>query len=214
MRAFLLSPFTADCPGIFYLPGFSPANTPHLTPALELDNAMVDFSKSLAEKHLPTVISSNEDIDMLLGAFREEIKALKFWQYYVLDGAKEKEVIKEALPSAPVWSGPAVVGKTVVELAQIARSAGVIDESKKFHSRFAITSKPEQAAGLVKAAFTELSDDAALAEAWIRIVDVINVPLYQEWEDDTKVAMENIKNRAHYTRVADHGPKLGEITEE
>lgn len=175
---------------------------------------MVNFSKSLAEKHLPTVISSNDDIDLLLGAFREELKTLNFWQYYVLDVAKEKERIKAALPDAPVWSGPAVGGKTVVDLANIARSSGILDESKKFHYRFAITSDAEAAAGLIKAAFTELSDEDALAEAWGRVVDVLNVPLYQEWEEDTRVALDNIKNRAHYTRVADHGPKLGEITEE
>lgn len=175
---------------------------------------MVDFSKSLAEKHLPTVLSSSEDIDTLLGAFREEIKALDFWQYYVLDVTKEKEAIKTALPTAPAWSGPAVVGKTVVELAHIVRSSGLLDESKKFHYRFAITSKYEEAAGLIKAAFTELSEVNDLAEAWGRVVDVLNVPLYQEWEEDTRIALDNIKNRAHYTRVADHGPKLGEITEE
>ena len=52
---------------------------------------MVEFSKSLAAKHLPTSITSVEDIDTLLGAFREELKALNFWQYYALDVKKEKE---------------------------------------------------------------------------------------------------------------------------
>ena len=60
----------------------------------------------------------------------------------------------------------------------------------------------------------ELGDEEALADAWVRVVDVLNVPLYREWEEDTRVALENMKNRLDYTRLAGHGPKLGEITEE
>ena len=89
-----------------------------------------------------------------------------------------------------------------------------LDESKKLHARFALKVNPEKAASLIKAAFTNIEDEDALLEAWIRVVDVLNVPLYREWEEDTRVALENIKNRLSYTRLADHGPKLGEITEE
>ncbi|KAI5124195.1 hypothetical protein M0805_005046 [Coniferiporia weirii] len=194
--------------------GFSPFNTPHLTPAHELDTAMLDFSASLTEKRLPAKISSGEDVDVLMNAFREELKALNFWQYYVLDVSKEKESVKSALPTAPVWQGPPVARKTVAELAEIIRSSGALDESRKFHARFSLFVKPDVAASLVKAAFTELSDEDALADAWIRVVGVLNVPLYQEWEEDMRVALDNIRNRVIYTRLADHGPKMGEISKE
>ena len=48
--------------------------------------------------------------------------------------------------------------------------------------------------------------------AWGRVVDVLNVPLYAEWEEDTKVALESVKNRLKYIRLEEGGPKLGEIT--
>ena len=196
----------------FFL-GFSPFNTPHLTPAFELDTAMLEFSKSLKAKGLPTHVNSVGDLDTIMDAFRQEINALNFWQYYVLDVKEQKSIVKAALSTAPSWEGPDVLHKNVVELAEVVRSSDVLDDSKKFHHRYAVTVKPELAASLVKAAF-ELTDEEALSEAWVRIVDVLNVALYQEWEEDTRVALDNIRNRVDYTRLAEHGPKLGEIDEE
>ena len=71
--------------------GYSPANTPHLTPALELDNAMIDFSVSLAANGLPTTVASAQDVDTLMSAFEAHLGKLDFWQYYVLDVKAERE---------------------------------------------------------------------------------------------------------------------------
>ena len=169
----------------------------------------------MASKGLPVRITSSGDIDTLLSAFQNELKTLNFWQYYVLDVKREKETVLSTLKGdVSPWGGPPIAGKTVVELANLIRSEGLLDESKKFHTRFAVHVNPSVAASLVKGAFTELNDPSALAEAWVKVADVLNVPLYQEWEDDTKVALENIKGRIQYTRLDDHGPRLGEINEE
>jgi len=56
--------------------------------------------------------------------------------------------------------------------------------------------------------------DIARDPRWGRIVDVLNVPLYQEWKEDTKIALGNIKSRLKYTRLDEHGPRSGEITRE
>lgn len=181
---------------------------------MELDTAIIEFSKSLASKGLPTKISSYGDIETLINALHEDIKAHNLWQYYVLDVKKEKESVKAALASAPAWEGPEVAHKTVAELADFIRATGKLDESSKFHSRYAVTVNSVYAASLIKSAFSELEDEDALSDAWAKVVDVLNVPLYQEWEEDTRVALENIKNRVDYTRLAGRGPKLGEITEE
>ncbi|TDL23784.1 glycoside hydrolase family 13 protein [Rickenella mellea] len=195
--------------------GYSPSNTPHLTPALELDTAMITFSASLASKGLPTKISSAADVDTLMSAFKEELRAHNFWQYYVLDVKHEKDAVVAALASVQTWDGAPVAGKTVAELAELIRSSGKLDESKKFHKRYGVTVDPKYAAGLVKATFAGLvKEPGALGDAWVRVVDVLNVNQYKEWEEDTRVALENIKNRITYTRLDEHGPKLWEITEQ
>lgn len=195
-----------------FFSGYSPHNTPHLTPAVELDDAMLRFSIGLKDRGLPTSVNSSADIDTLMKAFADDLSQLNFWQYYVLNSVQEREKVKDALSSAPVWTGPPVAGKTVVELAEIIRSAGHLNESEKFHARFAVKVEPKLAAALVKAAFTNVHDADSLADAWVRVVDVLNVPLYQEWEDDTRAALDGIRGRLKYTRLDDHGPKLGEIT--
>ncbi|KAJ6518635.1 glycoside hydrolase family 13 protein [Mycena sanguinolenta] len=194
--------------------GFSPANSPHLTPALELDSAIIQLSGELAAKGLPTTVNNQQDLDRLVSAFQDVVKGLNLWQYYVLDVAREKDSVKAALTSQKVvaWEGPSVAHKTVVEIAEIVRASGKIQGLGKFSSRFGVSVDPGVAAGLVTAAFVDISDVNSLAEAWVRIVDVINVPLYQEWEEDTKVAVDNVKNRLNYTRLDEHGPKLGEIS--
>lgn len=194
--------------------GFSPLNTPHLAPALELDNAIMSFSATLKSNGLPTRVSSQSDIDVLLGALTTKVRdELQLWQYYVLDRIREKSGVLATLSQdVPEWSGPDVRGKSLSELAHILKSTGKILGLAEFKERYGVRVDPKDAASLLRAAFTEIQDSDALAEAWEKIVDVVNVPLYEEWEDDTKAALDSIKNRVDYTRLADHGPKLGEIT--
>ncbi|TCD67967.1 hypothetical protein EIP91_011768 [Steccherinum ochraceum] len=206
------SPWLVDHPEA----GFSPANTPHLAPALEIDDAMVEFSASLSSKGLPTTITSSSDVDTLISAFEAELGKRDMWQYYVLDVIKEKQAVKDALTKGSVtaWAGSNIAGKTVVELAEIVRDFGIVKGLRSLEKRFGTHVEGPVAAGIVKAAFVDLSDVDALADAWIRVVDVLNVPLYQEWKDDTAAAIEQIKGRVKYTRLDDHGPKLGPITKE
>lgn len=205
-----------DCPWLSEHPeaGYSPANSPHLTSALELDTAILNFSTSLQERGLPVQVTSAADIDTLIQALTEYLKSLDFWQYYVLDAKAERERVKEALSSNKVtpWDGPDVAGKTVVELFQALKDLGKIIGYRAVAGRFSTRVDGSVAAGFVKAAFPEIRDADALADGWIRVVDVINVSLYEEWNEDTKVALGNIKNRLNYIRLDDHGPKLGPIS--
>jgi glycogen debranching enzyme len=149
-----------------------------------------------------------------MAALEQTLKDLNMWQYYVLEPSRERNSILSAINSGNIapWEGPEVEGKSVVELAKILRSEEKIVGIGSLASRFGVLVPGEVAAGLVKAAFVDVQDPTALADAWDRIVDVINVPFYQEWEDDKRVALENIRNRVKYTRLDAQGPKLGEVT--
>lgn len=193
--------------------GYSPFNTPHLAPALEVDDAMIEFSGSLEENDLPTVIKSQSDIDMLIDAFHDVLNGRNLWQYYVLDVAREKKGVRHALSvgDCPAWGGPDVQGKSPVELALILRAEGKINDLGAFSSRFCVNIDPVVAVSVLKTAYPD-STNAELIEKWGHVCDVLNVPLYEEWKDDTKVALDNIRNRVKYTRLDEHGPKLGPIS--
>ena len=194
--------------------GYSPVNSPHLAPALELDTAILEFSATLQERGLPTKVGSTADVDTLMNALTEYLKSLDFWQYYVLDVKAERESVKVALSTDKVipWEGPDVAGKTLVGLFEILRDSGKVIGYHGLAGRFSTKVDGSVAAGFVKAAFFDLSDVDALADAWIKVVDVLNVSLYEEWNEDTKIALDSIKNRVKYTRLDDHGPKLGPIS--
>jgi glycogen debranching enzyme len=184
-----------------------------LTPALELDSALIEFSGSLSSRNLPVRITTNDDLEKIMSALSDHIKTLHFWQYYVLDVNREKASVKVALSTkVSQWDGPDVAAKSVVELAEILRRCNKVQGLGKFASRFGVRVDGGVAASLVKAAFVDVGDEDGLAEAWARIVDVLNVPLYEEWEEDTRVALENIKHRVKYARLDEKGPRLGEIT--
>ena len=194
--------------------GYSPANSPHLTPALELDSAMIDFSSSLVEKGFPTTVTCEADVETLVTAFQNFVKGLELWQYYVMDVSHQRAAVRDAIVSGKYrpWAGPDIKGKTAVELSKIIDSLGKIKKLNSFASRFCVTADPDIAAAMIMAAFVDLTDPDTLADEWVKVVDVINVPLYQQWEEDTKIALQNIKNRVKYTRLDEHGPMLGEIT--
>lgn len=137
------------------------------------------------------------------------------WEYYVLDIVQERRNIINTLTShkAVPWSGKRISGRSAVELAETFKESGSILGLGEFAARSGVRSDAGVSAGFIQAAFPETSDPEALADSWMRVVDVLNVPLYTEWEEDTKVAVENIKNRAKYLRVEGHGPRLSEIDE-
>lgn len=193
--------------------GYSPMNTPHLTPALEIDDAMIEFSGSLEANDLPTVIKSQGDVDMLVDAFADVLNSRNLWQYYVIDVTKEKKAVRHVLTTGtiPPWDGPDVNGKSAVELAKLLRSLEKIENLGAFSSRFCVTVQPEYAASMLKAAYPEC-DTAMWVETWGKVLDVVNVPLYEEWKEDTRVALDNIKNRVKYTRLDPNGPTLGPIS--
>ena len=184
-----------------------------MTPALELDSAIIQFSNSLIARALPTQISSEADLAVLIGAFSDVVKDLELWQFYILNVQAERESIGIALRSGTyqAWSGPDVKGKSVVELAEIVKVQGKIIGLGALASRFGVYVDANVAASLVKAALVDIEDVDVLADVWIKVVDVINIPLYREWEEDMKVSVENIRNRVRYTRMDDYGPKLGKI---
>ena len=179
---------------------------------------MVKFSGSLAELGLPTEVKSMGDVDKLTNAFRDYCNQYNFWQYYVLDAKTEKEGVKAALDAANVtpWDGPAIQDASSVDVAVILRShhdGALITGLGKYAKRFGVHVDAAVAAGVVRAMRPQ-GDSASLAHVWGQIVDVLNVPLYQEWEDDMRIAFDNIKGRLRYGRLDDHGPKLGPITKE
>ena len=205
------SPWLIEHPEV----GYSPENTPHLAPALELDDCIVAFSASLASRGLPTFVHTEDDITKLMATLDEDIEELKLYEYYIINVALAKaDILRAFNRPVPRWQGSDVLGKSDVELAHLLKESNDVTSLGALSDRFCVTVDPGHGMSLLTAAHPELKDNAqALADKWASIMDIINVDLYKEWKADTTAARSQIMGRLKYTRLDDHGPKIGEITE-
>lgn len=193
--------------------GFSPANTPHLAPAVELENALFDLTVRLPSLGLPTTLNSSADLDKLIPHIESAVDNVNLWQFYVFDVQSSVHDIAEAIEACKIktWEGESVAGKSLDQLAEIAKSTpGLIENYRAWSARFCTKAEPQLAAGLIQSAYP--NDNATdLATKWGKIVDILNVDLYNECNEDVKAAKDSIIGRIKYTRLEEGGPKMGEI---
>lgn len=198
--------------------GYSPHNTPHLTPALEIDNCILDFSSGMESMGLPTLLKTSHDLDQVMAAFSEKLRALNLWQYYVLNREQERDDVRAALDShnLPQQDYPELASASdVVSIATVIRKNHLLLGVATFSKRYCVKVEATTAAAVVKAAFGSSFDSKDdLAEVWGRVVDVLNVDLYKEANEDMEIAIKNIRNRVQYTRLDENGPRLASISKQ
>jgi glycogen debranching enzyme len=194
--------------------GYSPFNTPHLAPALEIDDAVIKFSAELGSQGLPSRLATSSDLDRVMDALKSVLEGLSLWQYYVLDVSLEREEVRRALDleDFETFTERPVANMDVLSLANFLKHEGYIQGLGSLSNRFCVKVDPGLAASMIKAAFVEIWDKDALVEAWVRVVDVLNADLYEEANQDLSAAIDGIRNRAAYTRLDANGPKLGDIS--
>lgn len=174
--------------------------------------------------NLPTVLKSTKDLDAVMDAIKDHvIPALKLWEYKVLDVTAEKKKLKEALTSAnpnsesSAFEGTTTARLTLTEQAKLLAEHGIADSQSG--TRYGRTVDMAVAVAFIKnlggiAGNTGISEQEAerLVDAYGKVLDEYNLPLYKEYDEDVRIALENTRNRIEYTRLADHGPKWGEVT--
>lgn len=213
--------------------GYSVATAPWLRPALELDNKLLEFSSKLASNNLPTILESTDDLTKIMVAMKKSvILELKLWEFYIIDVRRNTNTIIEHWKSNRITSShPSTPALDVKELETIKDATP--GEQASFLSKFALINKeslsdrlnrhidPNVAAALLKAKFGHFGtgdlgssklDD--IENFIIRLLDEVNLPLYKEYDEDVRIALEQLYNRIKYLRLDDHGPKLGEINQE
>ena len=184
--------------------GCSPAK---LTPALELDTAMIEFTSLFEKKWLPTYVSIQQNI------------WASIW--------KAKGCGSFSKRRWPHSRTPFHRTRLSLELGKMCPERLKFSWQKSFGSRVwfkgwahshhvMLHTSAILLWGLIRAAYGDLANDiAALAQAWARVVDVLSAPLYEEWEDDNHAALlSNIKGGLKYVHLVDHAPKLGKVFKE
>lgn len=76
--------------------GYNEYTAPHLIPAIELDGALLEFSKKLAELNLPTTIENESDLGKVMEGIKSQVlDSLNLWEYYVFNREKTLSDLEE-----------------------------------------------------------------------------------------------------------------------
>lgn len=147
------------------------------------------------------------------------LPSLKLYEYYAIDVATELEKFTSTWTasesSKDQTKGNSIDSGSDKALATAFAKACLPENWTDLGSRFGVKVDQKQAvrfvAKLLKREISEQSKDDAV-KTFKRILDIVNLPRYQLYDDDIKAILENTRSRIRYTRLDDDGPKLGPVT--
>ncbi|KAI8065248.1 glycogen debranching enzyme [Gongronella butleri] len=212
------SPFLLEHPEA----GYNLVNSPHLVPAYELDTALVELSGQLAQHGLKAQVHSVDDIDAIMKHIKAHvIPALRLYEYKVVDVTAAKAAFGEFLQKVD-GNGVALLGNddrcNIASLslhAQAQKALPCVTNGHlgtRFHKKVDYASiLPLVVAVAQRDAFSK-ADAPLLIDTLGKLLDECNLPWYKEYDEDVAVALDNVKNRLIFTRLADNGPKMGAIS--
>ncbi|SNX85785.1 probable 4-alpha-glucanotransferase / amylo-1,6-glucosidase (glycogen-debranching enzyme) [Melanopsichium pennsylvanicum] len=196
---------------------YSPANSPHLQPADELEKALFELNGKLKQYGIPDELKSDIEIAKLIDAIKQHVLGpLKLWQYYVIDIKAAKESFRSAVSSSKAQSGSraatSATGILLKEAAKKMRSSAVQNEMK-LAGRFATTVDVRKAAQIVQSEYG-FNDVEESVDFFAKVADEVNASYYAIYDEDVKAILSNLEGRLKFTRIDPNGPQLGKISKE
>ncbi|GAA5876001.1 hypothetical protein JCM3774_002310 [Rhodotorula dairenensis] len=204
--------------------GYTVESSPHLAGAVELDDALMDVSRNLAALGLPTALKSVADLDLIMNHVENKVlPSLRLYEFYALDVAGQKARFREAWAASSAAKQAAApqgqqdltslsIEDLSLRFAELCLPSTWNKLGKRYHAQIDLP----KAIGFV-AQHASLTPGAATADQAAdqvaKMLDVLNVDRYREFDEDKKAILDNTRNRVKYTRIDEHGPRVGPITE-
>ncbi|EMG45880.1 GDB1 Glycogen debranching enzyme [Candida maltosa Xu316] len=200
--------------------GYNATTAPHLIPAIELDEELLTFSKKLKDFDLPTTIENEADLQKILESINTNVlDKLKLWEYYVFN----KRIILENLETSFTKNKNEINWIHIpddVDVNDLKQLAKYVLETANVHEkpivggeRFSNNLNVDKFLGILFSVFDANVSFDTLADKAEEIVDEINADLYALYDEDIKSIKQQVADRIRYLRLADNGPKLGEIND-
>ncbi|KAF2206072.1 glycogen debranching enzyme [Delitschia confertaspora ATCC 74209] len=212
--------------------GYNVDTAPWLRPALDLDTALLKFSKDLRSLGLPTRITSMDDLSKIMDGVKTRVLGgCKLWQYYIVDVESNADAIVKAwtkgqatFPENGFGQGGLRGIEEVKEWPLKQKADWLVDNGllggDRMGERYRRRINARIGAALLSALFgrydsrtSSSPDETAAKNAIHNILDELNLPYYREYDADAAEIMSQLSNRIKYVRLDEHGPKLGEITD-
>jgi len=205
--------------------GYSVETAPWLESALELDTALLKFSDDLESLGLPTEFKDTEDLVKVMNALRKQVvDGIRLWEFYVIDVKADAKKIVDAWTTGDV-DKPSLEHSNVQRFKDLSPSEQTltvrelgIPDSNKVLGRFGRSVKASFGAAVLTVLHGEYTQDGSnlgdVEASLFKLLDAVNVPLYEEYDTDVASIMDQLFNRIKYLRIDDHGPKLGRVHKE
>ncbi|KAJ1797074.1 bifunctional 4-alpha-glucanotransferase/amylo-alpha-1,6-glucosidase, partial [Coemansia sp. RSA 2399] len=197
--------------------GFNLENSPHLRSAYELDAALSVFSSNLVDYGLDRMVGSVEDVERLMQGMNEHvIEPLRLWEFYAIDIEAAVDEVGDA------WDN-AVDAQTTVSLEDKQALDSLSDDARNewlctyaignrshaLSERRGRTIDPLRTAAILRTLLgAEGTKDAAL-EQLRKLLDLINLPYYREYDADVVAVRKNVSERVKYERLDKGSWKYG-----
>jgi glycogen debranching enzyme len=216
--------------------GYNLHNSPHLRPAFELDEALMEFSRQLGQQQQQQTyagvdpdVKTEEQLERTLEVFKHQVfDKREFWQFYVLDVERTVKELRQLLSSDEVQSvrseqyepkGIQIHMLSFKERADLLRIDSVYERA--VGERYGRSVRTAVAAEFMLCSHSvsmpvlseiEAHRMDAICEEYRALLNEINLAYYKEYDRDRVLIIENIRNRFKYERLAEGGPRLGPIS--
>ncbi|CDS12463.1 hypothetical protein LRAMOSA04657 [Lichtheimia ramosa] len=192
--------------------GYNLENSPHLVPAYELDTALLELSKSIDLYGLPKRLETKQDVDNVMSHIKDHIfPPLKLWEYDIVDADLAIQEFSSAILQSSssydnTYKGEDVAGQPIKRQAELFGAYAITEGTPgtRFHRSVDIS----RAIAFVQS-YAKQDEYKAVFQ---KLIEQYNLVWYELYDDDVKIALDNIKNRIMYLRIDNNGPKWGEIS--
>ena len=208
--------------------GYNVETAPWLESALELDNALLEYSDNLAKLGLPTNIQNGDDLSKVITGIKDHVLSnLRLWEYFAVDVKSDSAAIMSAWKSGKTkvpgggFDGSIGGGIDAVKSWSLYQRADFLKNNGMLHGlridgRGSRTVDPTVGAALLTALHGRAEDANShdAEETTKSLLNELNLPFYREYDADVAAILDQVKGRIQYMRLESNGPKMGPVTKE
>lgn len=198
--------------------GYNAETAPHLMAAIELDQELLQFSSSLKRLGFPVDLQNTDDLFKIMDGIKVHVLgSLKLWEYYVVDVQGTIDSVKKLWDDASSATTPLEIPSDIASENYV-QIAGFVRENVSSEDFGGLAGRNENQIDtkkfieVLKNFYGKALNDEVLDHSR-KILDEVNSPLYESYDDDVGEILEQLFNRIKYLRIDEHGPRQGPITE-
>ncbi|KIW72620.1 glycogen debranching enzyme [Phialophora macrospora] len=209
--------------------GYNVETAPWLQSALEVNDCLLEYSDNLESLGFATDFRNVDDLNRVVEGIKTHvIEKIRLWEYFVCDVKADTEATIDAWKRGAVKLPPEGFenaiggGLDTLKAWNLRQKAAFLHDKGmlnglRIDGRFSRKVNPEIGAAVLTGQFGRFEDGAKINAATDEITSIINelnAPFYQEFNDDSAAIIEQTRGRLQYTRLDPNGPRLGPITKE